>query len=315
MSNKRIFSSLSCWTITDGTAGTVTQSMGLAEMVGFKSITPKIFKSKISFPFFPSLMHLWAKVLMTKESDALEAPWPNCAIGCGRRIIPFLRYIKQKSPKTFCIYIMDPKISSKYFDLVIKLPHDSIEGSNVITTPISLNRINKAKLQTDAKKFGSLFKKYPKPYYTILIGGNTKSYQMDSKAIDSLMKQIETIAKTCKVSLLITPSRRTSPALLKALKDKQNKRLYVADIETQNPYFAMLALAQKIFVTNDSVNMISESYATGKDVQILPLLGLKKAKSLKFLEALNKIKPTKISNNNVADLVRKALLNFNKTLN
>lgn len=315
MPNEHNIKFLSCWTITDGTAGTVTQSMGLAEMVGFKSITPKIFKNKISFPFFPSLMHLWAKGLMTKESDALEAPWPNCAIGCGRRVIPFLRYIKQQSPQTFCIYIMDPKISSKYFDLVIKLPHDSIEGANVITTPISLNRITKTKLQADAKKCGHLFKKYPKPYYTILIGGDTKNYRMDMDAIDNLVAQIETIAKTCKGSLLITPSRRTPPALLKALKDKQNKRSYVADIGTQNPYFAMLALAQKIFVTNDSVNMISESYAAGKEIQILPLLGLKNAKSIRFLEAISKTKPIRNQNNNVADLVRKALLNFNKTQN
>jgi mitochondrial fission protein ELM1 len=40
-----------------------------------------------------------------------------------------------------------------------------------------------------------------------------------------------------------------------------------------NPYFAMLAAADAIFVTADSVNMATEAAATGKPIHILPVDG------------------------------------------
>jgi hypothetical protein len=48
---------------------------------------------------------------------------------------------------------------------------------------------------------------------------------------------------------------------------------FIWDGSGENPYFAMLGLADAIVVTADSVNMVSEAAATGKPVHVVPLEG------------------------------------------
>jgi mitochondrial fission protein ELM1 len=56
-------------------------------------------------------------------------------------------------------------------------------------------------------------------------------------------------------------------------------------MQGENPYFALLALADYIVVTCDSVNMISEAASTGKPVYVEMLPG-GSAKSSRFLDRL-----------------------------
>ena len=58
-----------CWVITNGTAGILSQALGLAEAIGFKKIEQKIFKSHLSFTTLPSLSHMFLQQLITKDSD------------------------------------------------------------------------------------------------------------------------------------------------------------------------------------------------------------------------------------------------------
>jgi len=55
--------------------------------------------------------------------------------------------------------------------------------------------------------------------------------------------------------------------------------------EGANPYYGYLAHADALFVTADSVSMVSEAAATGKPVHILPLAG-GDAKFARFHEAM-----------------------------
>jgi len=321
-----------CWTITNGTAGTTSQALGLAQSVGFKKIEQKVFKAKFTLSLIPSLAHVFLKKFLANDSGTLEGPWPDVIIGCGRRTIPFLLYIKRASSgRTYCIYIQDPKISPKYFDLVIKMDHDSIEGENVLSTAFSLNLINRTKLLEETKKFRGAFAKLPKPYYTILIGGDTKRYKMNDKAINDLLDKVGAIVEFCPGSVLVTTSRRTPDSLREGLasKFKENTKFYMAnsDCTEKNPYFAILELAEKIFVTNDSVNMISEACACRKLVCIIPLLNISLGRSKKFLEGiiakgwafpfncknLKKQKKIALSNNEmIAAKVREKLLEHKK---
>jgi mitochondrial fission protein ELM1 len=75
-------------------------------------------------------------------------------------------------------------------------------------------------------------------------------------------------------ALLVTPSRRTPPASLAALataiKDVPH---FIWDGTGDNPYYAILALADAIVVTEDSVNMVTEAAGTGKPVYVQALPG------------------------------------------
>lgn len=280
-----------CWVITNGTAGTVSQALGLAQAIGFKNIVQKVFKAWFSFSMIPSIADKYLDKFLTSNSDKLEGLWPDVIIGCGRRVIPFLLYIKKASGgRTYCIYVQDPRISPKHFDLIVKMQHDPIIGDNVIATNFSLNLIAKEKLAREAKQFGHLFAHLPKPYYTIVIGGDTKRYKMGQASLTDLLYKVRSIVELSTGSVLITTSRRTPEFVQEAILSycKDNKKVYLATPYSTggNAYYAMLAAAEKIFVTNDSVNMISEACASGKPVYAIPLLKIHLGRTKKFLKTL-----------------------------
>ena len=70
----------------------------------------------------------------------------------------------------------------------------------------------------------------------------------------------------------MTPSRRTGAEveaeLRKALADTPS---YIWDGQGENPYLAVLALADSLITTADSVNMVSEACFTGKPVHVVDL--------------------------------------------
>jgi len=76
------------------------------------------------------------------------------------------------------------------------------------------------------------------------------------------------------VGLALTPSRRTSPAACAALRAAiQPGGGWMWDGQGDNPYFGLLALADAIVVTEDSVSMVSEAAATRAPVLVAALPG------------------------------------------
>jgi mitochondrial fission protein ELM1 len=76
--------------------------------------------------------------------------------------------------------------------------------------------------------------------------------------------------------LMITPSRRTPPALIARIKrDIQGTDFFLWDgapvAGLDNPYFGMLGLADHAAVTADSVNMATEAAIAGKPVHVIAL--------------------------------------------
>jgi hypothetical protein len=73
---------------------------------------------------------------------------------------------------------------------------------------------------------------------------------------------------------MITPSRRTEPEAARILGDAlAGLRADIWDGTGENPYFGLLALADAILVTRDSVSMTSEAIFTGKPVHVIDLDG------------------------------------------
>lgn len=274
-----------CWTITDAFPGMKSQVEGLAEAIGLPTIHKTCQRrwpwGWLSLPLGNPLTQL------TASSDALTPPWPNLVISCGRRSAPLALAIKkQNHGKTFCIHIQNPLIDLKSFDLIVAPEHDNLKGSNVISTKGAIHKITPQKLSNGIKVHASLFQDFPRPFNTVLLGGSTNRYKMTREAIDDLIQKILLIRDLTQGSVLVTPSFRTPfKDVLKATLENE-PHIYLADIETLNPYFAMLGLGDFMFVTDDSVNMVCEACATGKPVYILPLLGHLDTKPKKFIQKL-----------------------------
>jgi mitochondrial fission protein ELM1 len=283
-------STMKCWGITDGSAGMVAQVRALTECL---ELSPEM--KIISLPkwlrFFPNMVFDFSPFLYSLLPCPL-VDYPDIIISCGRKAALFSAKIKRKNSQIKNVHIQDPQMLpcnfARNFDLIIAMAHDKIIGENVIKTNFALHSISAEKLAIARLKFAPIFADYPTPHIAVLLGGSTNKYTLTAERMQLFIADLqEKLAKT-QGSLLITPSRRTGAENIATLNKAfaGNKRVYIYDLSSENPYLGLLACADEIIVSNDSVNMMSEAYATGKKVTILPLSGHKNTKPANFAEML-----------------------------
>ena len=168
----------------------------------------------------------------------------------------------------FTIQILDPRVDPALYDLVIAPHHDGLEAANVIHTVGALNPVDDAWLARAAVDFSTL-QQLPQPRTAVLVGGPHRDLALDAGWFDGLIAQLEAVLSREGGSLMITVSRRTPAAWTERLHGAfHNGCAYFWEGERDgpNPYAGYLAHADRIFVTPDSVNMLSEACATGKPV-------------------------------------------------
>jgi mitochondrial fission protein ELM1 len=197
-------------------------------------------------------------------------------------------YLARKGAKTRFIHIQDPQVDPVLFDLVVAMEHDKVRGDNVLVTRYALHDITPHSLAQSAAQFEPRFAKYERPRVAVLLGGSTNKYRFTEASMRQVIATLEGLLARTNASLLITTSRRTGSANTELLKSafSGNKRVYIYDGEGENPYRGLLALADVIAVTDDSVNMMSEAQATGKPLYLLRLAGHADTKPARFAEAL-----------------------------
>jgi hypothetical protein len=105
-----------------------------------------------------------------------------------------------------------------------------------------------------------------------MVGGQTKPFRFDDETARELLEAAGQAAG--EGFLYITTSRRTPPAVVETLEQAlpANARLYrwSAD-DRDNPYLALLALADRFIVTGDSMSMMIEVARLGKPLAIFAL--------------------------------------------
>ena len=270
---------LTLWAISDGRSGMENQALGLAEAIA--RLTPsQITVKRIAVGAVTSRLPrmFWGKRPIGKllpSSDSLSPPYPDIWIACGRRTIPFTISVKGRGP--FTVQTQDPKTALGAFDLVVPPQHDGVIGGNVISMVGSPNRLTADRLRDDAAALANQLPDLPRPYAAFLIGGGSRHFKMTETAVDALIATAREIAVSGR-GLLITASRRTPTDAVSRIRaaltgprgwmwDGQR----VGDME--NPYFGILGLAERIFVTEESANMLTDAAFTGKPVRLLRLEG------------------------------------------
>lgn len=265
---------LSCWVVTDGKIGMENQCLGLAEAIG---ITPLVKRIKLRSPWrqLTPYLRLGKRFAFSRAGDPIAPPWPDLLITTGRLSVPAaLRVRNASGRRTVCVHIQDPVIDPSRFDLVIVPRHDDKAGPNMMTTRGALHRVSPAMLAAEADKFRAQFAHLPRPWVAVLIGGANAVYQFSPREMLPLAEQLANLSRTMPASLLVTPSRRTGEANMVVLQAALlNTPHYIWDGTGANPYYAMLALADYVVVTCDSVNMVSEACTTGKPVYVIDLPG------------------------------------------
>ncbi|HEX5278872.1 MAG TPA: mitochondrial fission ELM1 family protein [Micropepsaceae bacterium] len=277
---------LSCWVVTDGKAGMDSQCLGLAEALGLTPVMKRVALRKFWRAVTPYI-RLGGTAQFATDGDALAPPWPDILIASGRQSVAAALWVKKRSRgRTIAIQVQNPGIARRRFDLIIAPEHDRLAGPNVISTRGALHRVTPAMLSREGAAWSPRFSSLPRPYIAVLMGGSNPAYRLGRAEAAVLAAKLKTCARTVGGSLLITPSRRTGQEAIAALAaGVRSAPFFVWDMQGENPYFALLALADYIVVTCDSVNMVSEAASTGKPVYVEMLPG-GSAKSARFLDRL-----------------------------
>jgi mitochondrial fission protein ELM1 len=114
----------------------------------------------------------------------------------------------------------------------------------------------------------------PRPWVAVLLGGSHGRFRFDAEIAEDLARQLAQMMTYDKVGLAVTPSRRTHPTVRRAITERVSPHgAWIWDGQGENPYFALLALADAIIVTIDSVSMVSEAVATHAPVMLAALPG------------------------------------------
>lgn len=252
----------------------LAQALGLAERLG---LVPEVKRLLPRPPWTWLPPGLWPLPLaaLAPGSDVPAPPWPDLAISCGRRAVPYALLVKRRSgDATVTVHIQNPRVDPARFDLLAVPRHDGLEAANVVQTEGSLHRVTRARLDAEAERFRGAVAGLPRPLVTVLVGGSSGAYRIDRPAVAGLADRLRDLAARTGCGLLVTPSRRTGEAnvaeLVRRLADVPAR---VWDLTGDNPYFGFLGLADHVLVTEDSVNMTTEATATGRPVHVLSLPG------------------------------------------
>ncbi|HEY1069675.1 mitochondrial fission ELM1 family protein [Thermomonas sp.] len=193
---------------------------------------------------------------------ALRMQPPALAIGCGRQAALATRLLRARGSKS--VQLLDPRLDTRHWDLVVAPTHDGLRGDNVLATLGSLHPVDDDYLVCAIAAFPTLTA-LPSPHTVLLVGGPTRHAPLDDAAFESLLERLAAHARAEGGSFSAIASRRTPPGWRAALArvDAALPGLRWRDTgDGANPYAGLLACADRLVCTPDSVNMLSEAAAT-----------------------------------------------------
>ena len=264
------------WILSSGLIGCENQCLGVIERLGIETEIKKIKPSMAVSLFAP-----YGTPFLNPQ---VREPWPDLVIAAGRKTIPYLKYIRKASKKECkTIYLQDPRIDSKEFDIVWAPEHDSIEGNNVIKTITSPNRVTNELLNYHHDDWLDKLSKLKGPFIGFLIGGKSKAYNFNDDECEKIIQALNFVISNG-YTPLITLSRRSPKKLSNRIKNLLiNEKNLFYDGQGDNPYFAILKASEIIITTPDSANMISEAINVPKPVYYIDI----KSNSKRFNKFIN----------------------------
>lgn len=152
----------------------------------------------------------------------------------------FARKFKLKN-----IALMSPKGFRNDFSLVFSTLHDKIDSKNAVNLPVNLNYLAPKNYYNPSKKA-----------IGFIIGGDNKSFYIN----ESIVNDIKSIKDKFKdYEFLITTSPRTPKFIENALLNQRFDFFVLYERDRINPIYDFLKYCEFVFITQDSVSMISEA--------------------------------------------------------
>ncbi len=221
--------------------------------------------------FRPTLDHLDAE-----RSDRLEPPWPDVIVTVGRRPTMAALWVKEQSGgRTRLVVVGRPRRRLGDYELVVAPPQYQVPAApNVVHLDLPLMRANPTAVEAAAGRWRERLDRLPRPLTAVLIGGETQPYRFDREVALELLRELAALRERDGGSIYLTTSRRTSAEVVEALAaglpGEATLHRWRPD-DPDNPYLALLGLADRFVVSGDSVSMMVEVARLGRPLSIFPL--------------------------------------------
>jgi len=280
----------SIWAVSDGRAGNAAQVLAIANALrdtqrwvriahingqGHRG-EPMTLNPRAPLRWLPpaqAVKPLWA--LPQTERTSLSAPWPTVWIGAGSRIAPYSMEMRKWSEgNCLTTHVLDPRVNTTDFDLMVTPQHDELAGDNVVSTLGSASYFSAEDVETAGMAFADLADERAKSAIVVL-GGDSKTHTFDKAAMARLDAQLRGVAGAG-WRLRITCSRRTpvpARAYFRQFADEIGARFWEGERDGPNPYIAWLLFSEAAIVTEDSTNMLSDAAYFGLPIHMARLTG------------------------------------------
>lgn len=251
------------WSISDGRAGNARQADALAAAIANgAAIHSALLQPRAPWRWSAPRRLPGSVMAFGSDFAAAMASPPDLVVGCGRQAALATRLLRAQGART--VQILDPRIDPAHWDVVVVPRHDTLRAGNVITTLGGLHPVDDAWLaraRADIPAPSAL----PGPRTALLLGGDSRHARFDVAAFSRLAALLDAALLRDGGSIMATTSRRTSSEVRDAVRRRYGTAPHLAwcgPEDGPNPYPGLLAWADRIVCSADSVNMVSEACAT-----------------------------------------------------
>lgn len=259
---------LTAWALTTGEAGMRTQARGLARAVA-DEVVEKVVLARPPWRNLPSGRLILRG--LEPQSDQITSPWPGLIVSSGRRSALIAREARRRAKGApLLVHVQDPRAGLGDFDLIVAMDHDDVQGPNVVRVATALHDVTPARLAAAAETWRARLARLRRPLIGLIIGGPAGRAPFGLDEGRALLQGVLAMKAAAGAGVAVVPSRRTPDEVLALFAEAAGRDpdLWVWRREGDNPYLGVLALADRLVVTGDSVSMVSEALATPHPVEV-----------------------------------------------
>lgn len=248
--------------LSDGKPGHVNQSLAYARLLGKPY---EIRRVAFKFRVLKALSYFFDRIgVLTDHLFSIDGELPVCeqVVSTGSTTYYPNRVISKKLGAQSVAIMLPRGYQGAHFDLIIAQAHDNPPVTNhVLVLPVNLSCPQPQGL---VKRSGM------GPCVAFIIGGPSRHFHMDNKALADQLDQIYTLFPGGE--FFVTTSPRTPPEVDQLIQDRPFDYRVIYSREQLNPIADFLEHSDYVFVTEDSTSMISEAVTFGRAcVEILSL--------------------------------------------
>ena len=264
------------WVLNDDKPGHTTQSIALAEALGWPYEVKELHFTGLS-QLSNHLLGATQIGLNRTRSAPLAPPWPDLVIATGRRPAPVARWIRRQSMGRSRLVQLGRKGGdvAEWFDLVVTPTYHRLSSHpHRIETMAPLNSVSPERLAQASECCGNVFRDASHLRVMLLVGEAHGGHQLGKDTARRVGKEMRAFARASSGSVVAVTSGGTTAEVIKALRRGLGESIRVYGRrpgEQETLYLACLGQADAIVVIGENDIFLAEAAASGKPVYVFPL--------------------------------------------